>query len=223
MKRNKRCKSLIASKFTLIELLITIAIIAILAAMLLPTLNKAREKAHAISCVNKLKQIGLGQMGYCDANDGWIANGSMSANRWYSRIYPFMYGREPLWIDMTDDRAMKEFVGFVCPSEKVDFGAYQNDLFTHTHYGLNTKLTGSNNNTSSFLRKTSAVKKPTEVVHVVDTSRKNSYDSSHQNYLGYRHNNKANILYFDGHVNPEPKVKMSKLGAFTRSNWCNIG
>lgn len=69
MKRKKRMRK--KTFFTLVELLIVIAIIAILASLLLPALNKARGKARDIACVSNLKQLYLFHCSYADMSNGW--------------------------------------------------------------------------------------------------------------------------------------------------------
>lgn len=59
-------------RFTLIELLITVAVIAILAGMLLPALNAARMKAQTITCAGNMKQLGTAVFSYTDDNDDYM-------------------------------------------------------------------------------------------------------------------------------------------------------
>lgn len=75
------------SSFTLIELLIVIAIIAILAAILLPALQKARESSKKIKCLSSLKQIGIFTQLYAN-----VYNGNLPPIYYNSYKEPFAQG-----------------------------------------------------------------------------------------------------------------------------------
>lgn len=74
----RKGQSTMSSHFTLIELLVVIVIIAILAAILLPALNSARERGKMITCTSQMKQIGSATQMYAGDNDGYIPGYNMN-------------------------------------------------------------------------------------------------------------------------------------------------
>lgn len=120
--------------FTLLELLIVIAILVILAAFLLPSLNKARGAAKRISCINNLKQNSIRLFQYVSENRDYFpvdlsrgSSSAMSSRSWPGILYGRRYTSE--FCPEFDSRTVRG--NWLCPETP----PLENNLFFRTNYG----------------------------------------------------------------------------------------
>lgn len=201
--------------FTLIEILVVVAIIAILAAILFPVFARARESARKSSCQSNLKQIGLAWMQYTQDYDDKVMPGGA-------------FGDSKLWIGNWDasnnilpktsylEPYMKADQVYACPSFVSGSGANWNSPFLG--YGYNRYLFGvvGNGGTPYCERTISSFERPTETLAFADSGVLRSSgvewtqwaypirppgmtDNFWASFHG-RHNGTGNVLFIDGHV-----------------------
>jgi prepilin-type N-terminal cleavage/methylation domain-containing protein/prepilin-type processing-associated H-X9-DG protein len=194
--------------FTLIELLVVIAIIAILAGMLLPTLAKAKGKAHNITCLNNLKQWGVATHLYSTDNNDLLPDdgfGSPTANGnnvgWYTHL-PSLLGMQPYFSNpwTTNAEAPLTTSIWICPANKKRSNG--NRLF---HYLWNEALDGVGNITDSpppprpdRPTKLASLANPAATVVMFDNRYNTAVDS--KDGVTNIHSAGAQFLFVDGHA-----------------------
>jgi prepilin-type N-terminal cleavage/methylation domain-containing protein/prepilin-type processing-associated H-X9-DG protein len=183
-------------RFTLIELLVVIAIIAILAAMLLPSLGRAKDEAHRVICLSNTRQLYMGYMSHLSDNDSKFMSANTGSGKWVKAgdskgaikdgvLYPYI----------------GDYQVYKCPKDEVhEWRSYSiNSRFNgefDAHYKLNeVKLSYSEVfvfieeadprgwNMNSFYVKSGGVVTWTNA-----------------DWIGSFHNDRYNLLFLDGHA-----------------------
>jgi len=171
--------------FTLIELIVTISIVSVLAALIIPAVNRSLEKGRAAKCVGNLRQVGTAFQLYLQDNQ----------YRMPQRVYPIPYGDGGKY---GYDEMLLPYVNnttgiFQCPSQS------SKNYPAEPSYGMNWYYDN---------QIVIGLERPARVILATDTrgnfgtgSHRADRDSESPGQLASdRHSGKANFLFFDGHV-----------------------
>ena len=229
------------NKFSLIELLITISVIAILAALLLPALNKARGKARDILCSGNLKQLSSYMFLYIEQNNDVIPAAFGNANtpgKWQDMLYALIAPGEQFadkyyLTKLNKDTWYPKNKVFACPAS-----GPCNIAVSSRHYGINSSgFLYEDGRASSFgfasyygkpyAMKLGRIKSPSRRAALFDIDKWGSYPESYAKvysdlYKGndngvavwrHRDGDGLNVNFADGHVETRRKNSIPNYAA----------
>ena len=184
--------------FTLVELLIVIAIIAILASLLLPAVNKVKARSRSITCVNNLRQWGLALQQYANDHEDYFppegtGTSLNSQVGWYIAL-PRQIGiatyNEMAW--RTNPAAPLTRTPLLCPSN-----TNRSNGFNLFHYCLNEHIDGTGAGDRRV--KLTSISRQSEVVWLFDNGGR-AARAQQNNVHTNLHGGGANISFVDGHA-----------------------
>ena len=194
-------------QFSLIELLVVMAIIALMVAILFPALARARQTAHSIACKSNLKQVGMALHYYGDDNDMWVPSSYFAAST-------------QTWMDKLDvylKTARHQRGVLCCPAQKGLFYPLDKD-YVISNYACNASAMHTDNlstnvriqlvklnfsGISQIMAVADGGSRPDEVDRTYWWFRHNDPDFAR---LGWPHpSSTSNFVFFDGHVDSTKK------------------